>query len=159
MHKVLVLWLCVMGSWEVRAQEPENPVDRVYQMLIAPPYPIEGSVISLLENGPWEALAYLDPGRIPETHATQGPPGDLLQEAVPDLYHFSGGMLRLEPFSGANSKGESRPIEVYYTLVERALVLASTPNGPERDRWTIHYLNAHYLVLDMGDLRLFLTHP
>ena len=133
-------------------------MDRVYQIMVAPPFPLEGDWIKALESGPWEALAYLDPGSLSDSNAVRKTADELLQEAVPDVYHFSNGLLRLEPFSGTPSPPAAAPIEVFYALQDRILVLTGTQNGPERDRWTIHYLDAHYLVLDMGDLRLFLTH-
>ncbi len=150
--------LTVFGvrCFELSAQPQADPVALVVSLMSGEFAPLPENAIQVLESAPWEALAYADTATLAKVG---GVDAERLQEAVPDVYHFSAGVLSLKPFNPDPSANPNGPIEVFYRQSGRHIILSAEPGGEEIDRWGVHYLDSHYLILDFGDLRLFLSHP
>ncbi|MDZ7848190.1 MAG: hypothetical protein U5L96_16365 [Owenweeksia sp.] len=82
-----------------------------------------------------------------------------LREAVPDYYHFEEGLLTLKLINPENYNEYGATVQAPYRLVnEKRIVLLDPNTGEQKDKWDVIYLDANYLALDMGDLRVFFTH-
>lgn len=112
---------------------------------------IAGNADSLIQLGAWEALSYLEEG--------ESLTKDDLQEAVPDYYQFfkTNVLVKLINPKNTNEYGvEARPL---YRLTASGQIELLKPNVLKPvQTWQIIYLDAHYMALEMGGLRVFFTH-
>jgi hypothetical protein len=156
MRQIALLTALLANVCPLMAQAENDPVALVVSLMSGKPVALPANARQVLEALPWEALAYADTATLANV---QGIEAERLQEAVPDVYQFSAGILSLTPYQQESSSNSSGPIEVYYRQIDRYIVLSASPNGEEIDRWSVHYLDENYLILDFGELRLFLSHP
>lgn len=107
---------------------------------------------SLLRLGAWEALAYLD------VEQTFNPQEEDLHEAVPDYYRFSveGLLFKLIDPNDYNQYGHQGKLKYKWEGAE--ILILSVDGKTIKDRWQLLYLDANYLALQMGGLRVFFTH-
>ena len=129
--------------------QKEDPAEVVLKLLsTASPFARDSMTIHL-EAHSWESLADWDSGT--EAERAQ------LFEAVPDVYRFKNGTFDLLLF--AQEEGERRRISGVYQLTEDRLLFYDKSNRTLLDSWTIRFLDAHYLAVDMDGLRVFFVAP
>lgn len=127
----------------------EDPAEVVLKILSTDPLFGKDSISVHLEAHSWESLAYWDSGA--KADRSQ------LSEAVPDVYRFRDGAFYLTLF--AKEERDKRRISGGYQLKGDRLFFYSKSNRILLDSWTIHYLNADYLAVDMDGLRVFFVAP
>ncbi len=132
--------------------DPNEAIAKVFRVLSGEEANIPLQKDSLIQVGAWEALAYLD-----QKQAFQLSKEDL-QEAVPDYYRFKAKRLIFKLIDPKNHNQFGVQGELAYDWEKRFLVVKDPKNGRERDRWKLLYLDAEYLALEMGELRVFFTH-
>lgn len=132
--------------------DPEQAIAKVFRVLAGEETNFPAKADSLLQNGAWEALAYID------LAAKLKPQKEDLQEAVPDYYRFKGKELifKLIDPKDHNQYGFQGKLE--YRWQKQFVLVINPKNGTERDRWKVLYLDGEYLALEMGDLRVFFAH-
>ncbi len=126
----------------------EEALQKVFTTLSLQSPEIDGDTLTLLQNGAWEALSYLE--------STGGSREDL-QEAVPDYYRFFKEKATIKLINPKNTNEYGMEIEVAYR-VNKAAEIELLKNGAVQQRWQILYLDQNYMALDMGALRVFFTH-
>lgn len=154
MRQIFVLLLMAGG---LLAQETtgEDAITKVFKVLSGAEKTIPGLDLrdSLLLNGAWESLAYIDAA------ASFQPSREDLQEAVPDYYNFlSGGGFIFKLINPQNHNEYGYEGQLKYRWEGEDLVVLSADGLQVKDRWQLLYLDHSYLALRMGDLRVFFTH-
>lgn len=110
-----------------------------------------GNVLYNLEKSPWEALAYLEESN---AHTIND-----LREAVPDYYHFAGGILDVKLRNPDDAADYSTEMKLGYSLGNDYKIVLRKPGTLRSDlSWQILYLDKNYLALDMGEVRVFFIH-
>ena len=127
----------------------EDPAEVVLKLLSTDPPFARDSISAHLQGHSWESLAYWDSGA--KADRSQ------LSEAVPDVYRFRDGAFDLLLF--AKEERDKRRISGVYQLEGNRLLFYSASDRTLLDSWTIHYLNADYLAVDMEGLRVFFVAP
>lgn len=132
----------------------DQAIKKVYHILSGEEksIPKAAAADSLLRQGAWEALAYLD------MEQTFNPQEEDLQEAVPDYYRFSaeGLLFKLIDPNDYNQYGHQGKLQYKWEGAE--ILILSGDGKTIKDRWQLLYLDANYLALQMGGLRVFFTH-
>ncbi len=104
-----------------------------------------------LTRGAWEALSYLE-----ESDSLKL---EDIQEAVPDYYNFSKGVLDLRLIDPQNKTEYGLEVKVPFRLTSSgAIELLDEETMAVKKQWQILYLDGNYLAMDMGDLRVFFVH-
>lgn len=147
----MILMGGVMGVLHAQSPgEAEEAHIQVFNALTASPSLPEGAVKNL-SRGAWEALSYLEEA---DTLKIEN-----LKEAVADYYHFKSGLLYLKLIDPKSQEDYGLQMTVPYLLNKAGEVeLMDAKTGKVKDRWKILYLDATYLALDVGDLRVFFIH-
>lgn len=127
----------------------EDPARMVLGLLNDSTTSIIKDAEALLTAHSWESLAYWDSGSPSER--------ENLFEAVPDVYHFEGGKFDLILYQQDAPSGKK--IKGHYRLDGNQLMLLDQNGFEVLDRWRIHYLDQHYLAVDMEGLRVFFVAP
>lgn len=132
----------------------DEAIAKVYRVLSLQEksIPQEAKRDTLLRGGPWEALAYIDASR------TFQPTEEDLNEAVPDYYRFSAQGLLFKLIHPEDHNQYGYEGQLQYRWEGKTLVVLSKDGKTVKDRWELLYLDANYLALKMGDLRVFFTH-
>lgn len=116
----------------------------------------DGVVIKNAEKNislsPWEALAYMEEGRMLSTSD--------INEAVPDYYYFqNNNLLQLKLIDAKYPEAFGTELAVPYQIKDNNTILLINPKDRKiEDTWDILYLDENYLALDMGDIRVFFIH-
>ncbi|GEM_PF-777568 len=143
-------WAQVDGDPE--AISPKEAITKVFEVLSKQEGRLPASADStnvLLQKGAWEALAYVNAaGKDSLTKAD-------LQEAVPDYYRFYKNQLLLKLINQDNYNEYGTEASVPYFCNGKVISILDPDTGAAKDKWTILYLDAYYLALDYGDLRVF----
>jgi hypothetical protein len=134
---------------ELGYSQKDDPAEVVLKLLSTNPHFARDSISVHLEGHSWESLAYWESG----TKADRSQ----LSEAVPDIYRFKDGAFDLLLF--AKEERDKRRISGVYQLKGDRLLFYSVSDRTLLDSWTIHYLNADYLAVDMDGLRVFFVAP
>lgn len=138
------------------AQKPpsaEEAMAKVLAVLSGAERNVPETPQELLSAGAWEALAYLEQASLQDSLGS-----DDLREAVPDYYRFRPqGQVILKLIDPADHNRYGVEMTLRYAIEGNELVIMEAQSGVERDRWHLLYLDAYYLALDLGDLRLFFT--
>lgn len=142
-------WLLVLSSVYSFGQPSNDPIGVVLEALSDPCGRFTEESIVYLEANSWETLAYWIPNEKPDRSQ--------VQEAVADVYRWNNGVF--EGFVYNQNIGERQKIKGRYKVVDSRIKLFMNASLKEFDSWTICYLDANYLVLDMGDLKVFLVPP
>lgn len=130
----------------------EEAIDQVFGILSGrDTASLPADARAALQKNAWEALAYLPISPSGESRVED------LQEAVPDYYRFIGDQLLLKLIDPEDHNRYGSEFTVNYRLKKRELTLLDPRTGAQRDQWVVLYLDAEYLALEMGDLRLFFT--
>lgn len=100
----------------------------------------------------WEALAYWDTDTLAGSNE--------LEEAVPDWYQFyrddTFDLLLVDP----RNAGQARQVvSGRFFLDNNQLKIIPLNKNEVVDQWTIYYLDAHYLVMEIDGLRVLFIHP
>ena len=131
-------------------EEGQKVIQQVFDALSGKNAVVE-KMAENLQKEAWEALAYLE-----ETDSLSV---KNLREAVPDYYNFNEEELILKLIDPEDNNQYAVEIIATYRLTQDQHIELRDMSGEKlKDRWKIIYLDANYLALDMGDLRLFLTH-
>ncbi len=145
---VVLISLCHQAGAQITAEEA---IQKVFDILTLEEPQLQGDLQKNLTSGAWESLSYLN-----ETNESYEP-GDL-QEAVPDYYHFMAEKVIIRLINQSNYNEYGMELEISYRLHKGHIELLDGKTKALKDRWEIMYLDANYLALDMGDLRVFFTH-
>ncbi len=145
------LWLLFgLFTAQLHAQDSiEDPAKLVLTLLNDSASSVIKDAETLLTAHSWESLAYWDSGT-PSNREN-------LYEAVPDVYRFQEGMFDLILYQQDAPSGQK--IKGHYRLDGNQLMLLDQNGFEVLDRWRIHYLDKHYLAVDMDGLRVFFVAP
>jgi hypothetical protein len=143
---ILLCLLCHISFAQATAEEA---LQKVYTTLSLQTPQIHGDTATLLQRGAWEALSYLEPASAQSV--------DDLQEAVPDYYHFYSSEVRIKLINPENSNEYGMDIQISYRISADAKIQL-LKDGRIQQQWQLLYLDANYMALEMGDLRVFFTH-
>jgi hypothetical protein len=151
---VLLFTLPVIWGQTVKSKEPVSPkeaIQKVFNVLSKKEgfVPDSAALVTGLQNGAWEALAYLNAATKDSLSKAD------LQEAVPDYYRFYSQELLLKLINQKDYNSFGQELKVPYRLIGNEIILLNPQDGSIKDRWTILYLDSFYLALDYGDLRVF----
>lgn len=139
-----LLWLlCAVAGYGQSQAEARQQVRAILMRPVAE-LPLEAEA---LQEGTWEALAYL------EIDSSQSTPDTVLREAVGDQYRFGKDTLHVRLVNRENNGYQY--FVVPYRQEGRALILPPSQRFQKPQRWQIRYLKAPYLALEMGSLRVF----
>lgn len=105
---------------------------------------------SLLELGAWEALAYWD--------TRDDKSVESLHEAVGDRYAFSDGRFVIQLIDPNNPRQLGMKVEGFYERVRYRVEFHKTADSGPIMAFEIWYLDKNYMVIQMDELRIFLTH-
>ncbi len=138
-------------SFGQEVTDPDKVIREVYEVLAGIRTYDKTQLKANLTKGAWEALSYVE--------ETDSIVMEDLSEAVPDYYRFkeNDAIVKLINPSDYNVYGMEATIP-YRVTSDGEIQLINTKNGTVRNNWKIIYLDANYLALDMGELRVFFTH-
>tara|TARA_R110000850_G_scaffold136812_2_gene257988 strand:- start:1105 stop:1569 length:465 start_codon:yes stop_codon:yes gene_type:complete len=138
-------------SFGQEVTDPDKVIREVYEVLAGRRDYNRQELLKNLQRGAWEALSYV-------TDSDSIVMEDL-SEAVPDYYRFreKEAIVKLINPSNYNEYGLEATIP-YKVTAEGEIELIDTKTGGVKEKWKIIYLDANYLALDMGELRVFFTH-
>ncbi len=152
--KIILYPLLLLLSFAVHAQEltAEQAITKVFKVLSGQETSLPENKADLIQNGAWEALAYLD-----QNQSFELSEGDL-QEAVPDYYRFKNKELIFKLINQKNHNEFGIEGRLNYRWDKDYILVLDSKSGVERDRWRLLYVDSLYLALEMGELRVFFTH-
>ena len=132
----------------------KDPVQEVFEQVlntltITKPELPENKAMYLQKTS-WEALSYM-------VEKEGGYTTEDLLEAVPDYYHFLDGTVIVKLINPKDNNSYGLEMELSYKVQAGEILLFDKQNRL-KDSWRILYLDANYMALDMGDLRVFFVH-
>lgn len=140
-----------ISSFGQQSPDPDKVIREVYEVLAGRRDYSKEDLLKNLQRGAWEALSYVAES---ESITIED-----LSEAVPDYYRFKEkeAIVKLINPSNYNEYGLEATIP-YKVTAEGEIRLVDSKTGVVKEKWKIIYLDANYLALDMGELRVFFTH-
>jgi len=150
---VLILAFCFFGARGQSEVESEDALQKVFNVLSGEEKSnCETKCDSLLKIGAWEALAYLDLGSSFSLSLED------LKEAVPDYYQFKNGQLFFKLINPENHNEYGYTGQLQYNWEAQSINVLNPKTKAVKDKWKVLYLDENYLALEMGELRVFLSH-